>query len=239
MQEDYNIKSNNCEHLTMIATCGHPLSVQVDRCLHKALQCSKHTIKPIGLALAVRAPSKGMMKVGFKAATVMHEVATKSVSKTGAKAVMKSSAKVAFKLGYKAALNGTTVGAVGGIAVGINLVVEGPLLARSIYKLHQRKQFDMISDEDYKRGVIKESFTSVNTVIGGAGGAVVGQIAIPVPVLGAAVGGVAGSLLGQAIGYGEGWLFSHLIHDKPQTIPPIITPNYTYIPDETELETVM
>ena len=39
-----------------------------------------------------------MMKVGFKAATVMHEVVTKSVSKTGAKAAMKSSAIVAFKL---------------------------------------------------------------------------------------------------------------------------------------------
>ena len=143
---------------------------------------------------------------------------------------MKSSAKVTFKLGYKAALNGTTVGAIGGIAVGINLVVEGPLLARSIYKLQRKKKFDMISDGDYKRGVIKESFTSVNTVIGGASGAVVGQIAIPVPVLGAAVGGVAGSLLGQAIGYGEGWL---LIHDKPQTIPPIISPMYINSPAKT------
>ena len=217
----------------MIGTCGHPISVQVDKCLHEALQCSKHTIKPIGLALAVRGPSKGMMKVGFKAVTVMQEVTAKGGVKAGGKALMKSSAKVAFKLGYKAALNGTTVGAIGGIAVGINLVVEGPLLARSIYKLQRKKKFDMISDGDYKRGVIKESFTSVNTVIGGASGAVVGQIAIPVPVLGAAVGGVAGSLLGQAIGYGEGWLFSHLIHDKPQTIPPIISPMYINSPAKT------
>ena len=173
------------------------------------------------------------MKVGFKAATVMQEVTAKGGAKAGGKAVVKSSVKVAFKLGYKAALNGTTVGAIGGIAVGINLVVEGPLWARNIYKLRRKKQFDMISYEEYKRGVIKDTFTSVNTVIGGAGGAVVGQIAIPVPVLGAAVGGVTGSLLGQAIGYGEGWLFSLLVHDKPQTIPPIVTPKYINFPEGT------
>ena len=56
---------------------------------------------------------------------------------------------------------------------------------------------------------------SVNTVIGGAGGAVVGQIAIPVPVLGAAVGGVTGSLLGQVTVKGGYSASSYMTNLKP------------------------
>ena len=57
---------------------------------------------------------------------------------------------------------------------------------------------------------------------GGAGGAIVGQLIIPVPVLGAVVGGTIGTLVGKAAGHGEGFLASKLIKDKPVDLPVIV-----------------
>ena len=84
--------------------------------------------------------------------------------------IIVTSAKATFKLGYRAATSGTIVGAVGGIAVGVNILLEGPLLARGLYKLHQKKKFGVISDTDYNHGIIRQSFITVDTVLGGVGG---------------------------------------------------------------------
>ena len=58
---------------------------------------------------------------------------------------------------------------------------------------------------------------------GGAGGAIVGQLIIPVPVL----GGTIGTLVGKAAGHGEGFLASKLIKDKPVDLPVIVRNKYS------------
>ena len=122
-----------------------------------------------------------------------------------------------------AALSGTTIGLVGGIALGVNVLIESPLLLRRLYKIHRKKKFAVISSTEAKRQYTVETTTSVNTIAGGVGGAVVGQVAIPVPVLGAVVGGFVGVLAGKGIGYLEGRAVAAvLINDDKETDLPVI-----------------
>ena len=185
----------------------------------------------VGLKAAAKSGVKAGVKAGAKASA---KAAAKAGGKLTAKATtyasgdaVASGAETLFQLGFRAALSGTAIGIVAGAAVAVNLLIEGPLLARSLYKLHRKKKFDQISPEEYKRGVVEESVTSANTVVGAVGGAVVGQVAIPVPVLGAAVGGVVGGIIGQACGRAEGWVASKLVRDpRPVTLPQLIESSF-------------
>ena len=224
----------------MTATIGHQMSIQVDDSMEKALQY-RHVLQPIQFAFT-KASVKGGMKATSKlsvhgvtilayATKAAGQATTKAGSKAAFKAGAKAGAKAAFKLGYRAAASGTAVGVIGGVAVGANMLFEGPLLARGLYKLHRQHKFNMISDADFNRGIIKQSFTTGNTIVGGVGGALVGQVAIPVPILGAAVGGMVGGIVGQGCGVAEGWVASQFVHSKIVTLPIVITLNYTeYIP---------
>ena len=88
----------------------------------------------------------------------------------------------------------------------------------------------MISKEEYQREMIKITFKSVNTVVGGTLGAVAGQAAIPVPVLGAVVGGFVGGVAGQVCGYLEGKAMGCVIRDPTKvTLPILNTPAYLKI----------
>lgn len=186
--------------------------------------------------VCVKAAAKSGVKAGVKATAKAGAKATaKAAAKAGGKLTAKattyasgdavaSSAETLFQLGFRAALSGTAIGIVAGAAVAVNLLIEGPLLVRSVYKLHRKKKFDQISSEEYKRGLIEESVTSANTVVGAVGGAIVGQVAIPVPVLGAAVGGAVGGIVGQACGRAEGWAVGKLVRDpKSVTMLPLTT----------------
>ena len=186
--------------------------------------------------VCVKAAAKSGVKAGVKATAKAGAKATaKAAAKAGGKLTAKattyasgdavaSSAETLFQLGFRAALSGTAIGIVAGAAVAVNLLIEGPLLVRSVYKLHRKKKFDQISSEEYKRGIVKESVTSANTVVGAVGGAIVGQVAIPVPVLGAAVGGAVGGIVGQACGRAEGWAVGKLVQDpKSVTMLPLTT----------------
>ena len=76
----------------------------------------------------------------------------------------------------------------------------------------------MILSTEAKHQIAVQSFTSVNTVIKGAAGAIVGQVAIPVPVVhvGAVVGGFAGVIAGRIL---EGRGVALLICDKETDLP--------------------
>ena len=81
--------------------------------------------------------------------------------------------------------------------------------------------------------MIQQSFTSANTVLGATAGAIIGQVAIPVPVLGAAVGGALGTVSGHGIGRLEGWAASKLVRDgKVPTLPVIMTFEFSDIPQD-------
>lgn len=190
----------------MLATVGQALSTHVDLHLHKVLQCRKQDVRRQPSVSRVRQAS---LEVGGRV-----------------------SANAAFKLGTRVVLHGTRLGRVVGYGPGINLLIEAPFFTRRLYKLNRQKKFDQISQEEYTRGVIQQSFTSANTVVGATAGAIVGQIAIPVPVLGAAVGGALGTISGHGLGRLEGWAASKLVRDpKSPTLPVVVTLTFVDYPE--------
>lgn len=175
--------------------------------------------------------NSGAVKFGTDA---LAKPAAKCSAKAGTKAVAKVSAattdvttETVFQLGYTAALSGTAIGIIAGVAVAINIAIEGPLLARSVYKLHRKKKFDQISKVEFERGIVQESITSANAVAGAVVGAVVGQAAIPVPVLGAAVGGGVGGAVGQLCGRVEGLAIGKVMFEpRAVTLPPLVKTSF-------------
>ncbi len=108
------------------------------------------------------------------------------------------------------------------------LIIEGPLLARGIYKLHRKKKFDQISETEFTQRAIEETVKSANLVIGAAGGAIVGQILIPVPGVGAGIGGAVGTVAGSIAGALEGRALSKLVREKRVvSLPVVVTYSFT------------
>lgn len=206
------LRSDNGRLLTL-ATVGVPMSLQVDINVHKFLQYSaEDSIKPISL--------------GTKRAA-----ATSGVQLSPAETCTKVASHAVFKLGAHAAITVSRLGLVSGWVPGLNLLIESPFFTRRVYKLYRKHKFDQISDSEYKRGVVKQSFTSANTVIGATSGAIIGQIAIPIPVVGGAVGGALGAVAGHSIGHLEGWAASKLVKDeKIVTLPVIVMYTFSDIP---------
>ena len=147
-------QSTKANHILMLATTGEASSAHVEPHIHRVL---KEDSRRPPLVSRVRSLS---IEAGARTST-----------------------NVAFKLGSRVLLHGTRLGQVVGFGPGINRSAETPLFTRRMYKLNRQRKFDQITEEDYQRGVIQQSFTSANTVIGATAGAIIGQVAIPVPVL--------------------------------------------------------
>ena len=194
------------EDVLSVAAVGHPICIQLDPQLHKILQYRKEDLQ-------------GHVSINKRLVSV----------EAGARV----SIHAAFKLGGRFALRNTRLGRLIGFGPGLSILAEATFFTRSIYKLNRQRKFDQITDKDYKRSVIKQTFTSTNMVIGVTAGAILGQIAIPIPGVGAAVGGTLGSLGGNGIGCIEGWAFSKLVRDdKEPTLPIILNLNYLEISKE-------
>ena len=219
----------------MEATVGECLSIQVTEHQRRALVHTTSAVVYTGRSL-----QKISTVTARRAATKAVKAGVKAIAKSGAKAATKPGVKVTpkassaalsaealFQQGFRSAVSGTAVGVATSVAAATNVAFEGPLLAKSVYKLHLKKTFDQISSGEFKRGIVQESIKSANTVIGAVGGAVLGQITIPVPVLGAAVGGAVGGLAGQAFGRAEGWAVGKLVRDpRPVTLPRLIETSF-------------
>ena len=219
----------------MSGTIGTAVSIQVDINMYQDLHERVHAMSP-GLGDAcMRATSKGAMKTVMKlAGTAIFRGGARAAVRGGGTSIFTQGATDAaetslrtavansFRVGYTAALSATTVGLVSGIALGANLIIESPLFVRGLYKVHRKRKFEVISSTEAKRQAAVQSFTSVNTIIGGTAGAIVGQVAIPVPVLGAVVGGFAGVIVGKGLGNLEGRGVAMLINDKETDLPTII-----------------
>ena len=200
-------QSTKANHILMLATTGEASSVHVEPHIHRVLECRKEDSRRPPPVSRVRSLS---IEAGARTST-----------------------NVAFKLGSRVLLHGTRLGQVVGFGPGINLLAETPLFTRRMYKLNRQRKFDQITEEDYKRCVIQQSFTSANTVIGATAGAIIGQVVIPVPVIGAAVGGALGTISGNGIGRLEGWAASKLVRDgRVPTLPIIVTLEFSDFPKD-------
>ena len=182
----------------------------------------ENALKPITVALGFTATKSTSRQ--FTLPKISAEAGVKEKVMT---AGTRGGLRLGFKLGTQVALSGTILA---GPGVGVYILVEGPILARGIYKLHRKKKFEQISEAEYTRGVIQETFTSVNVIAGSVGGAILGQILIPIPGVGAGIGGVIGTIAGQAAGKAEGLAASKLVREKISTLPVIANYTFTDIP---------
>ncbi len=211
------------ELCVIVAILGDPTTIRVEDKLHHVLQYRKDEIlKPITIALRCTTTESASRLLSLS------KISAKDTKKeTAIKLAARAGFRLAFRVGTRAALNSTAVGLLGGTGVGAFVLVEGPILARGLYKLHRKKKFDQISETDYTRGVIQETFKSVNVVVGAAGGAIVGQILIPIPGLGAGIGGAVGTVAGQIAGTLEGQAFSRLVREKALSLPIVVKYEFT------------
>ena len=201
-------------------TIGCHMSIQVDVTVHEDL----HRINKQVIAMSpelgdacVRAASKG-------AAEAVANVAGSLLRQTAVNPILSLSAVLAnsFKVGYTATLNATSVGLVSAIALGVNTIIEAPLLSYNIYKILQKRKFDKISQMEMKRQCTVKGCTSAGTVALSIGGAVLGQMLIPIPVVGAAAGGLVGSLAGKSSGYLIGNGIALFFADKDVDLSPVV-----------------
>ena len=154
-------------------------------------------------------------------ATLMVVHSSAVLAKNSSKGVMKA-----------AAITGASLGIVSGIAVAANASIEGPMLVRALYKLHRKKKFKKISKQAYKRGVMHTTITGVSTFIGGSGGALLGHVIIPVPVLGVVVGGITGTVTGKVAGHLAGaGIANRTFREKTVDLPIIVSCDYKNISD--------
>ena len=213
IQVKYKLYTNNCEHLITNATVGHPISVQVEAKIHKLLQCHVVVKTPVSVATSsslTHAAVQGAIHTGIEAAD---DIVLYPTLEMGLVATVDSS---------------VLIGVAGGVAVGIGLFIEGPQLAYSIYKLHRKRKFHMISDNEYKKRVGREVIHKGSLAVGGVCGAVIGQALIPVPVVGAVVGAISGTMIGIGVGEAAGAIFyKHAFEDNKPTCELGVT-TYTY-----------
>lgn len=227
----------------MIGTIGAAVSIQVDVNMYKDLHEGVHAMSPALGDACIRATTNGALKTAAKlAGTAIIRGGARAAARGGGSLFAQGAADAAetslstavansFRVGYTAALSATTVGLVSGIALGANLIIESPLLVRSLYKVHRKRKFEVISSTEAKRQTAIQTVTSVNTVVGGTAGAIIGQVAIPVPVVGAVVGGFAGVVAGKTLGNLEGRGVALLFNDKDTDLPVIICCRYVPMND--------
>ena len=84
------------------------------------------------------------------------------------------------------------------LAVFVDIAVTASMLARA----KVRKDRGRITEQQYKREVRERLFQTGCQFVAGTTGTLVGQIVLPVPVVGAAIGGFVGSLVGLGVSMG-------------------------------------
>ena len=205
------------------------MSIQVDITLHENLHKINQQIIAMSPGLCdacVRAASKGAAEAVANVAgsLLMREVVRNPLLSLfqGATNSVGTVLANSFKVGYTATLSATSVGLMSAIALGVNAIFETPQLVYNFYKIHRKRKFDKISHTEMKRQSTVEGCTSAGTVALGIGGAVLGQMIIPIPVVGAAAGGLLGTLAGKSAGYLTGKGIALFITDKDVDLSPVV-----------------
>ena len=134
-----------------------------------------------------------VVKTGVREAT--KEVVTETVSKTGQEVV-----KTGTRTTTKEIVTETSVvnESFGGLAIAA--AVEGVSAVYDISCAYKDKQEGRISQAEFDQAVGKRVVTGTMNVAGSTLGAAIGQVLIPIPVVGGLVGGIGGSFLGKYVG---------------------------------------
>ena len=216
--------------MATFGTIGCTMSIQVDITIREDLHIINKHVMAMSPKLCdcVRVASKGATEAVVKVAApvlkgaVGNSLLTQGTTKIGTVIIN------SFKIGYSVTLSATSTGLVSAIALGVNAIIECPLLTHNLYKIHRNRKFSAISRTEMIRQSTVECITSGSTVALGIGGAVLGQIAIPVPGVGAAAGGFVGTVAGKGLGYLTGRGIALFITEKEVDLSPVI--HCTFVP---------
>lgn len=150
------------------------------RAIDELLDISAHVIKASG-----QSPDSAITvkEVIIETATVVTSTAAESTATVGIETA-------AMALGQAAA----------GIA--ISVLVDIALTAGSVTRSKLQRDKGLITNSQFKSTVRRKLCDSGCQFIGGTTGTIVGQVLIPVPVVGAMVGGFFGSLIGVGVSKG-------------------------------------
>ncbi len=216
-KKNYHFTKHNCENLVMTATINRSMSIQVDDVVRKLITYTRNAVRPVGIATgasAFKASQKGATKAALMAGTAKHAAvsgrsAAKGVSKPAAKGAH-AAQSTGFRIGYDTSISAASLGAAAGVSAFVAIPTEAAVAIYFSLKHRQKREHGLISNDELIKEFTKEQIIAVNTAALSIAGAVVGTAAIPVPVLGASVGGFFGCLAGQALGHAEGKLFDLL-----------------------------
>lgn len=100
----------------------------------------------------------------------------------------------------------------------LNLGFEAALFANCFERAHSKWKAGEITTEEYHRRVIQSLCECTAGFLVGTGGSYLGQVAIPVPILGSIVGCTLGSLIGRWVGSIAGKKISDRFIDKGQIL---------------------
>ena len=181
----YNPFTNNCEHFARWCKTGRAKSGQV------------HTFEDrVKLALK-SAATKAAHEVAADGFEGLVTGSLGTLGKIGARGIRHRAGQ----------LFGTTSGVIrnvkcGALActVGINLGLEAAMFTKDALVAYRKYKSGAISRDDFRRALGKLGCESVGGVLFSTGTAILGQIAIPVPLVGSIVGSVLGNLIGRYLG---------------------------------------
>ena len=95
----------------------------------------------------------------------------------------------------------------------LGLGLEGLEITNAIHTKYKETKEGKLTDIKFKKFVLKRVARSTMGIAGGIVGGGLGQMFIPVPVLGAMVGGFVGGMVGSAIGYAQGILIGEVVEN--------------------------
>ena len=177
----YNPFTNNCEHFAHWCKTGRNKSRQVQQ-FGERMRLASHS-----------AASKGTTE-GFAS------LAAGSLGKVG----KVSLSGIRQRAGQ---LFGTAPGVVRNVKVcamacnvAVTLAVEGAMFAIDAFIAYCKYKSGAISSKEFRRMLIERGCEGVGGAIGTIGGGILGEILIPVPILGGCVGCILGNLVGRFLG---------------------------------------
>ena len=214
--EEYDLVSNNCEHFATWCITGRSSCDQVDkglemvgeevgqqligrvapRCAAKlAAQSASHT----GRTIMSREVGRLLVSKG---AGMTGKLAAQSASHSGRVIVTTGMTQSVAQNGLTTKMASDVGAGVGGTLAGGALAAafEGLSMAYDIGKVREDLATGRIDQKEYNKTVGKRVMTGTSGVAASTFGMVAGQALIPIPGVGAFIGGVAGALAGRFVG---------------------------------------
>lgn len=131
-----------------------------------------------------------------------------------------------FQLGFRASLRSVTVFCIVG-TIGGTALIEGLFLIWNVYKLWRKKKCGRISKVEFRRALCSEVIATFLAVPIIAISSLIGQIIIPAPILGAAVGGLTGNIISKLVKKIIRVISEKLIKEKHLTLPQVVSGSFT------------